>query len=116
MPANDRKPFFADGLLGPSPRRTAIKLVMASLIVGLILAFLGVSPTEFWRGVWNFVSGIVGLIGDTAGEVALNLGAYVLFGAAIVVPVWVAMRLLNGDRRGSPRVEAPRRDGELPPP
>lgn len=115
MPAKDRKPILAEGLLGPSPRRTVVKLTIASLIVGLVLAFLGVSPAEFWRGAWRFLSGIVSLIGDTAGEVALNLGTYVLFGAAIVVPVWIALRLLNGDRRERSRIEASRRDGEIPP-
>lgn len=94
---SDRK--MTDRLTGGQPRRTAIRLIIASIVVGAFLAFWGVSPAEFWSGIFEFVRGIVGWLGDSVGEILMNLGTYLLFGAAIVVPVWLIMRLINGDRR-----------------
>lgn len=78
---------------------TAMRLLILSLIVGLFLSFLGLDPVEFWRGAWSMVSGLVSMLGDTAVEIVRNLATYLLFGAAIVVPIWLIMRLLSGRRR-----------------
>jgi formate-dependent nitrite reductase membrane component NrfD len=87
-------------LIGSQPRRTAIQLAIASILVGAFLAFWGVSPREFWSGAFNFFKGLVGWLGDSVGEVVTNLLTYLLFGAAIVIPVWLVMRVINGpDRR-----------------
>ncbi len=84
-------------LAGSNPRRTLIKLVVASVVVGAFLAFWGVSPAEFWGGVFDFIKGIVGWLGDSVGEIVVNLLTYLLFGAAIVVPVWLISRMMSGD-------------------
>lgn len=81
------------------PVRTFAKLAIASLIVGLFLSFLGLNPVEFWRGAWRMISSLVSMLGDTAIEIIRNLATYLAFGAAIVVPLWIAHRLLNGRRR-----------------
>lgn len=98
-------------VIGPQPRRTAIKLIVASVIVGAFLAFWGVSPREFWSGVFDFFRGVLGWLGDSVGEIVGNLLTYLLFGAAIVVPVWIVMRILNGPGAGrGSRPEITRRD------
>jgi hypothetical protein len=106
--ADDR---LAKRLAGGSPRRTIIQLVIASVVVGAFLAFWGVSPAEFWRGVFDFIRGIVGWLGDSVGEIVVNLATYLLFGAAIVVPIWLISRVLNGPAgpRG-PRADVSRKD------
>jgi hypothetical protein len=98
-------------IIGPQPRRTAIKLIIASVIVGAFLAFWGVSPREFWSGVFDFFRGILSWLGDSVGEVLGNFLTYLLFGAAIVIPVWIVVRLLNGPgvSRGA-RSDIARRD------
>ncbi len=83
-------------LIGSRPRRTAIQLIVASVVVGAFLAFWGISPRDFWSGAFNFFKGIVGWLGESVGEVVTNLLTYLLFGAAIVVPVWLLVRVLNG--------------------
>lgn len=88
-------------LIGAQPRRTAIQLIIASVLVGAFLAFWGISPREFWSGAFNFFKGLVSWLGDSVGEVVTNLLTYLLFGAAIVIPVWLAMRVLNGPGRGA---------------
>lgn len=90
---------LTDRLTGGRARRTALRLVIASLIVGAFLAFWGVSPAEFWSGVFDFAKGIVGWLGDSVSEIVVNLLTYLLFGAAIVVPIWLIARVINGDRR-----------------
>jgi len=81
---------------GTDPRRTAIQLIIASVLVGAFLAFWGISPAEFWRGIFDFLRGILGWLGDSVGEILMNLLTYLLFGAAIVVPVWLISRALGG--------------------
>jgi len=77
--------------------RTAIKLAIASVIVGG--AFLGVSPIGFWRSVFDSFKNLLSFIGDSAWEIVVNLSTYLVFGALIVVPVWLVMRLLSNRRR-----------------
>lgn len=96
----ERTPFeVGRRLAGVQPVRTFIKLGILSLIVGLFISFLGLDPVEFWRGAWNMISGLVSMLGDTAIEIIRNLATYLIFGAAIVIPVWIAYRLLNAPRR-----------------
>ncbi|HBK93086.1 MAG TPA: hypothetical protein DDZ68_15590 [Parvularcula sp.] len=96
-------------LIGAQPRRTLIQLVIASVLVGAFLAFWGISPREFWSGAFNFFKGLISWLGDSVGEVVTNLLTYLLFGAAIVVPIWLVMRIINGPGRRA-RMDAARRD------
>lgn len=75
--------------LGGSPGRTLLQLVVLSLVVGMVLSALDLSPWDLvgWvrdtvARIWNFgFSAIDGLLRD------------VLIGAAVVIPVWVLLRL-----------------------
>ena len=89
---------LTDRPTGGRPRRTVIQLIIASVIVGAFLAFWGVSPAEFWSGIFDFVKGIVSWFGDSFAEIVGNLLTYLLFGAAIVVPIWLLMRVIGGRR------------------
>jgi hypothetical protein len=96
-------------LIGSQPRRTGIQLVIASVLVGAFLAFWGISPREFWSGAFEFFKGILGWLGDSVGEIVTNLLTYLLFGAAIVIPVWLVLRIINGPGRKS-RADVAKRD------
>jgi hypothetical protein len=89
-----RKAFIRGGFLS-----TAIQLVVASIVVGAAFSFIGMSPREFWSGIYDFTSGLIALIGDSFGEVLLNLGTYLLIGAAIVLPIWLVFRVFTLGRR-----------------
>jgi hypothetical protein len=100
QPIEDRKPAgLRERIVGGNPAKTALKLVVASIFVGGILAVLNVSPIDFWNGIFSTVKGVISRIGDTAGEVVVNLATYLVLGAAIVVPIWIVMRLLGERRR-----------------
>lgn len=83
-------------ILGESAGRTILYLVIASIIVGAVFSFFSLSPREFWRGIFSGLRALIGSIGDNVSEVITTLGAYLLIGAAIVVPIWLIARLLSG--------------------
>lgn len=71
--------------------RTVIKLLVASFIVGLILVSLGVTPVDFWRSAGNLAVRVWNAL------VSFFQGAliYIIVGAAVVVPIYIAHRLLK---------------------
>ncbi len=76
--------------------RTIIQLIIASIVVGAIFSFVGLSPNEFWRGIYRTFQNIITMLGDSFTEVAGTLAGYLLIGAAIVVPLWLISRLWAG--------------------
>lgn len=77
--------------LGDSPIRVLLKLIVASLIVGMVMATFGWSPfdvlyaaREFFVRLWN--------MGFSAIE---QFAGYILLGAAIVIPAFIILRLLS---------------------
>ncbi|MBT8472208.1 MAG: hypothetical protein HKN14_03460 [Marinicaulis sp.] len=83
-------------VVGSSPRRTVIQLIIASIIVGAIFSVLDLGALEFWRGIFDTLTSLIRSIGDSFGEIAVNLITYLIIGAAIVIPVWLIMRLIRG--------------------
>ena len=75
--------------------RTLVQLVIASVVVGAIFSFMGVSPREFWSGIYDTFQGIISSLGESFTEVVLTIGQYLLIGAAIVIPIWLISKLLG---------------------
>lgn len=75
--------------LGGSPVSVIIKLVLISLMVGFVMSVFGFNAADLVRGT---VAILRDAIRDGAG-VFRQLGGYVLTGAAVVVPVWLLLRL-----------------------
>ena len=73
-------------------RGTIIRLVVASLVVGLIMKWSGFTPIT----LLHFLGDSFRDIFDNIGSVAATVGEWLLLGATIVVPVWFVMRLLGG--------------------
>ncbi len=82
-------------IVGKSTGRTILRLVIASIIVGAIFSFVGVRPEEFWRGIFTTARRLIHSLGESAAEIAMTLGTYLLIGAAIVIPIWLISRLLS---------------------
>ena len=77
--------------LGGSPVGVAVRLVLLSIVVGLILSWLSWNPHDIIRWAVNFVDYIwVSLFGSMERAVY-----YFILGAAIVVPVFLISRLLK---------------------
>jgi hypothetical protein len=81
----------ANQILGGSPSSVVIRLVFLSLVVGVILSVLGFSPTDIVDSLTRLVRGVYDM-GLGAVERVIR---YILLGAAIVVPVWLIIRVVS---------------------
>ncbi len=78
-------------MLGDTPARTVLKLIVVSLIVGFIMAVFGIVPMDILNGIRDFVLDLW-----HTGFAALGrVGDYLLLGATIVIPVFIVLRILS---------------------
>jgi Family of unknown function (DUF6460) len=77
--------------LGGSPGSVFLRLCFVSLIVGALFMWLDIRPVDIFRGIADLFHRLSRLGFDAIREIV----DYVLVGAAIVVPVWFLLRLLN---------------------
>lgn len=89
------RPSALVALLGDTPGRVAIRLILMSLVVGFLMAMFGVSPDDIYRSAERFIRGIFRNGFDVLGDV----GQYALTGAMVVIPVWIILRILSAGRR-----------------
>ncbi|HEY6996024.1 MAG TPA: DUF6460 domain-containing protein [Xanthobacteraceae bacterium] len=76
---------------GGPPLSVIFRLVLLSILIGVILEVLGLDP-------WNILDSLRRLvlhIWDMGFDAVLWLWRYLLLGAAVVVPIWLLVRLLR---------------------
>ena len=80
--------------LGGSPLSVAFRLILLSILVGVVLAAIGLDPwnilysvRRLFQTIWDF------------GFDAINWAwRYFLLGAVIVIPIWLLSRLFGAPR------------------
>jgi Family of unknown function (DUF6460) len=80
--------------LGGSPLNVAFRLILLSILVGVVLAAIGFDP-------WNIVHSIRLLfqrIWDLGFDAINGLWRYFLLGAVIVIPIWLLSRMFGAPR------------------
>jgi hypothetical protein len=79
-------------VLGGSPLGVLVRLVLLSIVVGFILQAAGINPQDIFRSIEELVRHVwqMGL------EPLRWLWQYFLIGAAVVIPVWLVIRLTRG--------------------
>lgn len=82
-------------LLGGHPLGVALRLAVLSIIVGIVLSALGITPGNLLDHV-RLLASRVWAMGFGAIE---GLLGYLLVGALVVVPIWLVARLLSGLKR-----------------
>lgn len=77
--------------LGDTPARTIVKLVILCVVVGFVMSTFGLYPMDIVHWIrrvffdlWRSGFAALGKVGD-----------YLLLGAAIVIPVFIILRILN---------------------
>jgi Family of unknown function (DUF6460) len=80
-----------NNFLGDSLWRVIAKLLVASLLLGVVLATLGLSPRDLYRRAFELVESVWNLGFDAI----IRFADYIVLGAAIVVPVFIVMRLMK---------------------
>src|SRR6516225_2164922 len=98
MPNDARElPAASDGLtrfLGGTPLSVAFRLILLSILVGVVLAAIGFDPYNILRSIELLFRRIWDLGFD-----AVNwLWRYFLLGAVIVVPVFLLSRIFGAPR------------------
>lgn len=82
-------------IFGGNPVGVIIRLVILSVVVGIILSALGITPDNIVYRLGLLVRRIYDM---GWGAVQWALG-YFLLGAVIVIPIWLISRLLGGGKR-----------------
>ena len=70
---------------------TAVKILIASLLVGLVMHWFGITPRSL---IHNFGDSVVRIFGTFTSIINWAID-YVLVGAVIVVPIWLIVFLVD---------------------
>ena len=79
---------------GGPPLSVALRIILLSVLVGVILSALGLDPRDIWQSLVDLVRHVWNMGWDAV----IWLWRYFLLGAVIVVPIWVVVRLLKSGR------------------
>ena len=77
--------------LGDTPSRTLVKLAVISFVVGIMMSALNFTPVEVWYAIRDFFERIY----DLGFEAFGRIGKYFIYGAMVVIPIFVLMRVLK---------------------
>ena len=86
-----RESNYANRFFGGPPLSVIFRLLLLSILIGVILEVLGLDP-------WNVIDSLRSLllrIWDMGFDAVRWLWRYLLLGAALVVPIWLIMRLVR---------------------
>src|SRR6202030_1749962 len=78
--------------LGGPPLAVLARLVLLSVVVGVILSAVGLDPWNILRSIDNLIR----KVWDMGFDAVRWLWQYFLLGAALVVPIWLLVRLTRG--------------------
>jgi hypothetical protein len=81
-------------VIGGSPLAVLGRLILVSILVGVVLSVLGLDP-------WNILDSVRVLfqrLWDMGFDAVYWLWRYFLLGAVIVIPIWLIIRLVNAPR------------------
>jgi hypothetical protein len=81
-------------VFGGSPLAVLVRLVLVSILVGVVLAALGLDPFDIVRSMERLIRSIWNMGFDAIRWI----WRYFLLGAVIVIPIWIIMRIVNAPR------------------
>jgi len=93
--ARSKEAMDSKTFLGGSPMGVLVRLLVLSLVVGVILSALGITPQNFFFQI----NVLLGRIYDLGFGVFRSIIEYLLLGAMVVVPIWLIARLVKTTRR-----------------
>jgi Na+/H+-dicarboxylate symporter len=79
---------------GGSPLSALVRIILLSILVGVILSALGLDPRDIWRSIERLARSIW----DMGFDAVVWVWRYFLLGAVIVVPIWLLLRLARSGR------------------
>ena len=78
-----------DKLLGGPLLPTLLKLAIASVVVGIVLAVFGIRPIDLWQ---DFIDTFV-RVWEMGFDAIRWSGEYFVLGAVVVIPIFIVVRL-----------------------
>ena len=87
--------YSLNELMGGSAVSVIVRLILLSILVGVILSVLGLDPMNIFRSIERLIRTVWNMGFDSLRQ----MWRYFLLGAVIVVPVWLILRLTRGPRR-----------------
>ena len=87
----ERESNYVDRFFGGPPLSVIFRLILLSLLIGVILQVLGIDP-------WNIFDSLRRLVlrfWDMGFDAVRWLWRYLLLGAVVVVPIWLIVRLMR---------------------
>jgi len=77
--------------IGGSPIGVFFRLALLSILIGFVLTVLGLDPRNILYSIETLIRAVFNLGFDAIGWV----WRYFLLGAAVVIPIWIIMRLVQ---------------------
>jgi Family of unknown function (DUF6460) len=81
--------------LGGSPLSVLFRLILLSILVGVILAAIGLDPVNILYSVERLIRSVW----DMGFDAIVWVWRYFLLGAVLVIPIWLILRLARGAGR-----------------
>lgn len=81
---------------GGPPLWVLARLVLLSILIGVVLSVLGLDPLNIVRSIEQLILSIW----DMGFDAIRWLWRYFLLGAVLVVPIWLIARLIKAPQRG----------------
>lgn len=78
-------------IIGGSPLGVLVRLALLCVIVGLVLDQINLDALELFRWAVDWIEEVI----RNSADVLKQIGRYFLIGAAVVIPVWLLLRLLK---------------------
>ena len=82
--------------LGGNPLGVALRLIILSIVVGIVLSAMGITPDNVLYKLQILIKRIYDL---GFGAIDWVIG-YFIIGAIVVIPIWLIVRLVSGLRGG----------------
>ena len=86
-----RERNYVDRFFGGPPLSVIFRLILLSILIGVILQVLGLDP---WN-IFDSLRRLVLRVWDMGFDAVRGLWRYLLLGAVVVVPIWLIVRLMR---------------------
>jgi hypothetical protein len=97
LPTSERATVRRDAarFLGGSPGSVFVRLVLLSILVGVILSAIGLDP----RDILESIETLVRTVWNMGFDAVFWVWRYFLLGAVLVIPIWLVVRLVKSVTR-----------------
>jgi hypothetical protein len=80
-----------DRFFGGSPMWVVVRLILLSIVIGVLLSALGLDPWNILHSVERLIRRIL----DLGWDAVAWLWRYFLLGAVLVIPIWLIVRFVR---------------------